>query len=225
MNVSILLVIDRSPVDFVLQIDVIYPSMKVALFTARHVKIRKTTLQMRCSWNPDACWLVPRQYSQHLFVLWTSVSSACAHVPFCPWPSMRTGWEHLLGVQGGPFAVREMSFCAPKCLVTQVRTSVFFHLKVFNLNMCQKARKIVYFHRSSTFLVWLYCSTYQEFIVTEFGMFSVGFSGDLASVWHWPTMEELEGLILKIYISLEEVGKKTIYHDQTYFSLRLVVHW
>lgn len=49
MNVSIMLVIDRSPVDFVLQIDAIYASMKVALFTSRHVKIRKITLQMCCS--------------------------------------------------------------------------------------------------------------------------------------------------------------------------------
>lgn len=49
MNVSILLVIDRSPVDIVLQIGMIYPLMKVALFTAGHVKIRKATLQMHCS--------------------------------------------------------------------------------------------------------------------------------------------------------------------------------
>lgn len=223
MNVSILLVIDRSPVDFVLQIDVIYPSMKVALFTSRHVKIRKITLQMCCSWNPDACWLVPRQYSQHLFVLWTSVSSACAHVLFCLWLSMRTGWEHLLGVQGGPFAMHEMSSCAPKCLVTQVKTCVFFHLKVFSLNMYQNARKLMYFHRNWSFLGWLYCSTHQKFIVTKFGIFLVGFSGDLESLCHWPKMEELEVLILKIYISLEEVGKKTRYH-QTYISLRLVVH-
>lgn len=138
---------------------------------------------------------------------------------------MRTGWEHLLPVQGGPFAVHETSFCAPKCLVKQVKTSEFFHLKVFNLKMYQKATNNIYFHRNGSFLVWLYCSTHQEFIVTKSGVFLEGFSGDLASVWHWPTMEELEGFILKIYMSLEEVEKKPIYHDQTYFSLRLVVHW
>lgn len=127
------------------------------------------------------------------------------------------------GVQGGPFAMHEMSSCAPKCLVTQVKTCVFFHLKVFSLNMYQNARKLMYFHRNWSFLGWLYCSTHQKFIVTKFGIFLVGFSGDLESLCHWPKMEELEVLILKIYISLEEVGKKTRYH-QTYISLRLVVH-
>lgn len=113
------------------------------------------------------------------------------------------------GQQGGPFSIHEMSLCAPKCLVTQVKTSVIFHLKVFHLNSYQKARKIICFHRNYHFLVWLYCSRHQELVVTKSGLFLVGFSGDLASVWHWPTTEELEGLILKIYMGLEEVGKKT----------------
>jgi len=48
MNVSILLVTEMSPMDLIPQIDMIYLLMKVALFTARHVKIRKATLQMHC---------------------------------------------------------------------------------------------------------------------------------------------------------------------------------
>lgn len=80
--------------------------------------------------------------------------------------------------------MHEMGFCAPKCLVTQVKTSVLFHLKVFHLNKYQKARKIIYFHRNCSFMVWPYCSRQEELVVTKAGMFLVGFSGDLAPVWH-----------------------------------------
>lgn len=56
---------------------------------------------------------------------------------------------------------------------------------------------------------WFCFGMHQECILTEFGMFLVGFSGDLTSVWHWPTTGELECFILKIYIRKLE-RKQTI---------------
>lgn len=225
MNVSILLVIDRSPVDFVLQIDVIYPSMKVALFTSRHVKIRKNHSANVLFLKPW-CLLIS---AQAVFTASVCIVNLC-QLCLCTCSFLFVAvYENRLETSSGctrrAICYAWDEFLCPKVPCDTGQNQWGFHLKAFNLNMYKKARKIMYFHRNCIFLVCLDCSTHQEFIVAKFGVFLVGFSGDLASVWHWPTMEELEGLILKIYMSLEEVGKKTIYLDQTYFSLRLVVHW
>lgn len=137
-----MLVIDRSPVDFVLQIDAIYASMKVALFTSRHVKIRKNHSANVLFLKPW-CLLI----SAHaVFTSSVCIVNLCQLCPctcsflFVAVYENRLG--HLLGVQGGLFALHEMSFRAPKCLVIQVKTTVFFHLKAFNLKMYPKLERL-----------------------------------------------------------------------------------
>jgi len=117
--------------------------------------------------------------------------------------------------------MHEMSCCAPKCLVTG-QTQYDF-LLAFNLNIYQKARKIVYFRRNCTFLFQLCCRIHQEGILAKFGMFLVGFSEALTLVWRWPTMGERE-----YSENLSKLGgswkENRIYHAQTCFSLRVIVH-
>lgn len=133
---------------------------------------------------------------------------------------------NILRVQEVAICYAWHEFLSQSILWQRSNTVWFSVCKVFNKNIYQKTRKIICFCRNCIFLFWLYYRMGQECILVKFGgMFLVGFPEDLTSVWHWPTVSELECLILETYVSLKEVGKKTEYIITKLVSLRVVVHW